>query len=80
MKTIYNTYIVLKSKNQLDRLLKYCSENGLEVNLNNEFKKGDCFRKGIGFGFSNWHNSSLLTDGGEITEQEFIELLKATKL
>lgn len=40
-------------------------------------KKGDFFRKGIGFGFANW--IGFLKTDTQVTEAEFINLLKEYK-
>ena len=74
--TIFDVYVPLKSKQQLNRLLNDCECVGLEVNKDNAFKKGDYFRKGICYGFGNWFSSREHT---QVTEAEFLTLLNEYK-
>jgi len=88
MKTIYNTYVVMESQEQCDRMKHLCIDNGLNYqkdkcdfnyleSIDEDYK--DVFRFSTSFeSFSIWFfdNSISFT---EITEQEFIELLKTTK-
>ena len=76
MKTIFDVCVPLKSKQQLNRLLDACESIDLEVNKNNDFKKGDYFRKGIMYGFGNWFSSEKHT---QVTEPEFLTLLNEYK-
>ena len=76
-KTIFNVCVKLKSKQQLKRLLDACESVGLPTITYNDFKKGDFFRKGIGFGFANW--IGFLKTDTQVTEAEFINLLKEYK-
>jgi len=84
MKTIYNTYVVMQDQAQCDRMKQLCIDNGLpywnddiafEYSIktypNNSFGCGLDGEFYVGFYF--YKNI-------EITEQEFIELLKTTKL
>lgn len=87
MKTIYNTYVVMKSQEQCDRMKQLCIDNNLLIwdsdiafNFN---------RNGSNFCFSNSNLSGKFGDfalypnlfgKNKVTEQEFIKLLKNTKL
>ena len=75
MRTIFNTEVKLKSTAMLKRLLSAVEEKGLDVHRN-DFEKSDYFRKGCGYNFGNWNQSM---NSEEVTEQEFLELLKEYK-
>jgi len=87
MKTIYNTYVVMESQKQCDRMRKLCLDNRLPIWINNSFvfseEFGNQFYYTIDpyqdlfiYGFTILNNSE---HKHEITEQEFIKLLKNTK-
>jgi len=82
MKTIYNTYIPVTSQEQADRLKAICLEYGLPIWLGQEsfdYFQGDnnCF----GFGYSSEFYIGIgnYEDKTEITETDFIKLLKQIK-
>ena len=83
MKTIYNTYVVMESQEQCDRMKKLCIDNGLLIwgsfdfteNEKNIFSKDkddiDFLVMSSSSNIKNYSNIFI-----EVTEQEFIELLK----
>ena len=82
MKAIYNTYVVMESQEQCDRMKQLCIDNGLK--FNNNFSMFPCkddvsYRYFYYYAdeFCNWRGD--IEDKEQITEQEFIELLKTTK-
>jgi len=88
MKTIYNTYVVMESQEQCDRMKQLCLDNGLPIwdfetsflfykELSNQFYYTiDPTQTGFIYGFTVLMDSEHKT---EITESEFIELLKNKK-
>lgn len=82
MNTIYNTYVVMESQEQCDRMKQLCIDNGLPYWHDFDFKPLPTQKNYVFFYFyygvfCNYkYNSENLT---QITEQEFIELLKTTK-
>jgi len=82
MKTIYNTYVVMESQQQCDRMKQLCIDNGLHVwRYKNAFEMGletNCFEFYCGEFFVTYNNilPDTMEDKTQITEQEFIELLK----
>ena len=82
MKTIYNTYVVMESQEQCDRMKQLCVDNGLAYEKQNyDFNflndGTDVFRFSNSCKtFSVWDENLKST---QVTEQEFIELLKTTK-
>jgi len=87
MKTIYNTYVIMESQEQCDRMKQLCIDNGLKMWIDGLFvydkKCGNQFyntidpgQRGYVYCFTVLYNSEHKT---EITESEFIELLKTTK-
>jgi len=83
MKTIYNTYVVMQDQEQCDRMKSLCVENGLKIGIHSEdfdfiirTDEINTFRYSEDYGFAIWW---LAKTKVEITEQEFIELLKTTK-
>ena len=84
MKTIYNTYVVMESQEQCDRMKQLCIDNGLPIwRISFAF---DFFIKSKNvFSFSEKSNEFFIydfmdiDDQTQITEQEFIELLKTSK-
>jgi hypothetical protein len=82
-KTIYNTFIRVKSQEQCDRLKQFCAENGLPTWDDFSFiteihkRKYDLFYFYDGY-FCNY----LKLDGDfeEVTEVEWMELLKKEPL
>jgi len=82
MKTIYNTYVTMESQEQCDRMKQLCIDNGLPIW---DCSIGFVFIKDISyFSYSKVLNFAIygtyFEEEIEITEQEFIELLKNTKL
>lgn len=77
MLTIYNTYVVMESQEQCDRMKQLCIDNGLlkkdiydtDFLFDDKYKFFQSFSKGFYVGSGDWF-------GEEITEKEFIELLK----
>ena len=82
MKTIYNTYILLESQEQCDRMKQLCIDNGLPIwNFSLGFKIFNCDVNHV-FCFiqTEFFISAFddLTDEkkfNKVTEQEFIKLL-----
>jgi len=80
MKTIYNTYVVMESQEQCDRMKELCIDNGLSIG---KYESSFEFIKKLRYiyfhysenskGFYIGDNVYLFT---QITEHEFIELLK----
>lgn len=75
MKTIYNTYVVMESQEQCDRLQNLCISNNLKIEHDfkmfnpiwNIFEYCDTY-----YCFGIWTSND---NKFEVTEQEFIELL-----
>jgi len=78
MKTIYNTYVVIESQEQCDRMKQLCIDNGLKIsNLKSFF----LFYGKYFFYYSGFFGlGSFIYKKQKITEKQFIELLKNTKL
>lgn len=82
MKTIYNTYVVMESQEQCDRMKQLCIDNNLPIwenvflfdkRYNNLFGKIDCDF------WVTYEKSNVLEVKQyktQVTEEEFIELLK----
>jgi len=85
MKTIYNTYVVMESQEQCDKMKQLCIDNKLKLGTHKDdykFVKNSFYKNTFRFSelynsFNIWWIDENLT---EITEQEFIKLLKNTKL
>ena len=81
MKTIYNTYVEMESQEQCDRMKQLCIDNKLRIwdsfNYVMSEVKYKYFYIDLG-DFCNWLENSNNFD--KVTEQEFIELLKKTKI
>ena len=81
MKTIYNTFVIMESQNQCDRMKQLCIDNGLSISTN---KIGFEYNSIWGYAFK-WSKSGWFgvyekeNRFSEIAEQEFIELLKQSK-
>ena len=81
MKTIYNVYVPMESQEQCDKMKKLCVDYNLPywddiigwMYLNN-FKRVFCFEINSADFFC--FNPEYLRNKTEVTEQEFIELLK----
>lgn len=86
METIYNTYVVMESQEQCDRMKQLCIDNRLRIWISRTAFKFDKTKYlnifhfdtddnefYIATPFLGWLESKELI---EITEQEFIELLK----
>jgi len=83
MKTIYNTYVVMESQEQCDRIKQLCIDNGLSYWYDEDAfeysikeNPNNSFAFGIGYEF---YVGVYIGKNEQITEQEFIELLKTTK-
>jgi len=91
MKTIYNTYVVMESQEQCDRMKQLCIDNGLPYWDDETAFDYTTYNKICSFNYDiddkefytinpyneeQWYLDEKLT---EITEQEFIELIKTTK-
>jgi len=87
MKTIYNTYVIMESQEQCDRMKQLCIDNDLKIwedelfifhkELGNQFYNTiDPGQNGYVYCFTVLYESEHKT---EITEAEFIELLTTTK-
>jgi len=85
MKTIYNTYVVMESQEQCDRMKQLCIDNGLDIpsgykdfeidENNNLFQYSELQELFFVFSTLNKGHKNIYL----VTEQEFIELLKTTK-
>jgi len=84
MKNIFNVYVEMESQEQCDRMKKLCVDNGLVITPRKVYD-GFTFDKGffkyfyysIGVEvFQVWHGD---TNNTQVTETEFIELLKQYK-
>lgn len=78
MKNIFNVYVEMESQEQCDRMKQLCVDNGLKTfESENTFEFNDLFTKfGYLYGyFSLWDFYNNI----EVTETEFIELLKQHK-
>jgi len=78
MKTIYNTYVVMESQEQCDRMKQLCIDNGLCVLGGSGFELEKIFPH-FGYYKTYFGIFDLSHYQYKITEQEFIELLKNTK-
>ena len=81
MKTIYNTFVVMESQEQCDRMKQLCIDKGLPI-PEKQYYFNICSDVS---NFAYWGNQFAVWDDycigqTEITEQEFIELIKTTKL
>jgi len=85
MKTIYNTYVIMESQEQCDRMKQLCIDNGLPIwedSIAFLFSTKENVFEFLNGEFYVTSNNSIGKDTNvnfEITEQEFIELLKTTK-
>jgi len=83
MKTIYNTYVVMESQEQCDRMKQLCIDNGLPIWDNKNVWKwidnDDIFANNLGQEFFILADKICVPKSSQITESEFIELLKTTK-
>lgn len=82
-KTIFNVYVVMESQEQCDRMKQLCIDNGLPI-WDNEFAfewmdSEDIFGCNYGKEFYILPHKSCMEYDIEVTEQEFIELLKEYK-
>ena len=77
MRTIFNTYVELKSKAMYDRLVKAVKEKLLRVYTDYGYDGSEkyFYNNLIVDGFDCW----LTSVGKKVTEQEFLELLKEYK-
>ena len=78
MKTIYNTYVVIESQEQCDRMKKLCIDN--DLGFYDDFRI-DPEENGTLYIFFEFYNGDFCnyrshTKEFEVTEQEFKELLK----
>lgn len=82
MKTIFNTYVPMESQAQCDRMKQLCIDNGLPIDIREcsklfyyekELYNDFCFYIGM---FGLW---AKIIEHTEVTESEFIELLKEYK-
>lgn len=84
MLTIYNTTVKVKDQDQADRLKQICIDYGLPIWDNPSafiYNERYCYFRFQGSGF--WISSYAFQQFNplpEITEQQFIELLKNTRL
>lgn len=76
MKTIYNTYVVMESQEQCDRMKQLCLDNDLDI-WNNDCAFDFCESfKYFSFKPNSFWISSNIWNKEQITEEEFKELLK----
>ena len=79
MKTIYNTYVVMESQEQCDRMKQLCIDNGLlENTIDTDFDFDKKYKYFLSAS-NTFYTGSWDFGNTQITEQEFIELLKTTK-
>lgn len=79
MKTIYNTYVVMESQEQCDRMKQLCIDNGLPIWVDEDnddlafalFELSRFFRYGI----NEFYVGASTCNKIQVTEQEFINLL-----
>jgi len=76
MKTIFNVNVVLKNKTQFLRLKKAIKNKGLKMYSNKPF---DINQNNFHFGRESFDSWFLNTKDLNVTETEFIELLKQYK-
>ena len=80
MKTIYNTYVVMESQEQCDRMKQLCIDNNLPIWIFNKHLTDESVFAKIDDDF--WVTDVELNiidikqEKTQVTEQEFIELLK----
>lgn len=77
MKTIYNTYVVMKSQKQCDRMKKLCIDNNLPIwksELAFELLMDEIYFSFIR-GSSEFYVSSNIENKTRVSEKEFINLL-----
>ena len=86
MKTIYNTYVIMESQEQCDRMKQLCIDNGLKIweyysafELQIESNQDKFMFNGTEFFITLLTPLDISEGCEEITEQEFIELLKQSK-
>lgn len=84
MKTIYNVYVPMESQEQCDRMKQLCIDYDLPIW---GYKKAFYFESWMYFFYSDFREFAVDSYLGkpkkdyiQVTEQEFIELLKNTKL
>ena len=78
--TIYNTYVVMESQEQCDRMKQLCIDNNLPIWIDEDnddlafalFELSRFFRYGI----NEFYVGSSTYNKIQVTEQEFINLLK----
>jgi len=82
MKTIYNTYVVMESQEQCDRMKQLCIDNGLKVDDTDTFLWRYCYPCIFEATDEEFYIpiEYIKTNQNKVTEQEFIKLLKNTKL
>jgi len=81
MKTIYNTYVVIESQEQCDRMKQLCIDNKLiydNVTIISYFREFFFYNSTEKFGVL--YGAEKDENKTQVTEQEFIKLLKNTKL
>lgn len=76
MKTIYNTFVKMESQEQCDRMKQLCLDNDLKIfSIGFEYVENQQYFRfseiGMDFYVSEFKHRRI-----EVTEQEFIELLK----
>ena len=77
MKTIYNTYVVMKSQKQCDRMKKLCIDNNLPIwqsELAFELLMDEIYFSFIR-GSKEFYVSSNIENKTRVSEKEFINLL-----
>lgn len=84
-KTIFNTYVVMESQEQCDRMKQVCIDNKMPNNLNH-YGLFDFNKKGIKFIyapkskiFSVYFGELSNSSNEEVTEDRFLQLLKRYK-
>jgi len=80
MKTIYNTYVVIKSQEQCDRMKQLCTDNKLLENYCDTDFYFDAIYKYFQYCEYTFYLGNCSFKKIKITEKEFIKLLKNTKL
>lgn len=81
-KSIYNVYVVMDNQETCDKMKQLCIDNGLqywnhESGFNYLKNSGNYFECNYGVEFGVYDD--IIQNRQQVTESEFIELLKTTK-
>jgi len=79
-KTIFNVYVAMTSQEQCDRMKAVCLENGLNKEIyDSDFDFSEIYRFFL-FAMDGFFIASSKYSNTQVTEAEFLELLKDYKL